>query len=135
MKSKFSRTWNRSVQPRKQRKYIANAPLHLKGKLLSSTLSKDLRKKHGMRSIRVRVGDKVKVLRGSFKGSEQKVDRIDVKKENIYLEKIEISKTDGSKTTRPFNASNLMITELNKDDKKRLNIKVKDNAKKPSKDA
>lgn len=135
MKSVFSKNWIKSKQSRKQRKYVANASLHIKGKLLSSNLSKELRKKHGFRSIRVRTGDKVKIMRGSYKNQEQKVERVDIKNEKIYLEKIEISKKDGSKTTRPFHASNLMIIDLNKDDKRRLKTKVKDNAKKPLENA
>ena len=50
MKRKFSKSWKSSKQPRKQRKYSANAPLHLKRKLLSVNLSKELRKKYGKRS-------------------------------------------------------------------------------------
>jgi len=120
MKTTFSKTWIRSKQPRKQRKYVARAPLHIKGKFLSTHLSKDIKKKYGIRSLRLRTGDKVKVLRGSYRNEEQKVERIDVKNQKIYLEKIEFTKKDGSKATRPFHPSNLMITELNLDDKKRL---------------
>ncbi len=120
MKTTFSKTWIRSKQPRKQRKYVARAPLHIKGKFLSTHLSKDIKKKYGIRSLRLRTGDKVKVLRGSYRNEEQKVERVDVKNQKIYLEKIEFTKKDGSKATRPFQPSNLMITELNLDDKKRL---------------
>jgi len=42
MKQKFSTTWKASKQPRKQRKYSANAPLHIKRKMLSANLSKTL---------------------------------------------------------------------------------------------
>lgn len=134
MKSTFSNNWNKSTQPRKQRKFRANAPLHTRGKFLNSTLSKELRKKYGIRSLRVRKSDKVKVMRGNFKDHEAKVDRVSTKDEKVYLEKVEITKRDGSKTTRPFNASNLMIIELNLDDKKRIK-KVKTDAKKPSESA
>ncbi|NQU98363.1 50S ribosomal protein L24 [Candidatus Woesearchaeota archaeon] len=120
MKSTFSKTWVRSKQPRKQRKYVAKAPLHIKGKLLGVHLSKELKKKHGKRSIRLRVGDKVKLLRGSHKGEEQKVERINIKNQKVYLEKIEFTKKDGSKSTRPFHPSNMVITSLNTDDKKRM---------------
>ncbi|MCX6748284.1 MAG: 60S ribosomal protein L26, partial [Candidatus Pacearchaeota archaeon] len=51
MKSKFSVNWLGSSQARKQRKYRANAPLHLRHKLMNANLSKDLRKKLGKRSI------------------------------------------------------------------------------------
>ncbi len=126
MKSRFSTNWKRSVQARKQRKYVANAPLHIKGKLLHVHLSEELRKKHGKRSLRVRKGDKVKVLRGSHKGEEQKVDKVDTKNLKIYLDKITKAKIDGSKANVPFRASNLMITNLNLDDKKRA-AKLKGN--------
>ncbi|MBU1201689.1 MAG: 50S ribosomal protein L24 [Nanoarchaeota archaeon] len=120
MKSKFSKKWVKSKQVRKQRKYIFNAPLHIKSKFLNAHLSQELRKKHGKRSLRVRTGDKVKVMRGTYKGHESKVERVDVKKEKIYLEKIEVSKKEGSKSKVPFKASNLLITNLNLDDKKRV---------------
>ncbi|MFH1771058.1 MAG: 50S ribosomal protein L24 [archaeon] len=120
MKAKFSKSWKSSIQPRKQKKYAANAPLHIKGKMISSHLSKDLRVKHKTRSISLRVGDKVKVLRGNRKGEEQRVERINKKSQKVYLEKTEFTKKDGSKATKPFNASNLMIVVLNTDDKRRL---------------
>ena len=119
MKSKFSKTWNSSKQPRKQRKFIANAPLHIKGKFLSAHLSPELRKKYLFRSIRLRTGDKVRVMRGSNKGKEVKVVDIDVKLGKVYLDKIEVTRTDGNVAKIPFNPSNLMIIDLNLNDKKR----------------
>ena len=120
MKPKFSKTWNRSKQTRKQRKYRANAPLHIKGKFLNAHLSKELKEKYGTRNVRLRTGDKVKVLRGQYKGEEQKVERINIKQGRVFLEKIEFTKAEGSKTTMPFQPSNLMIIDLNMDDKKRI---------------
>ena len=80
MKSAFATTWKSSVQPRKQRKYQYNAPAHIKGKFLAAHLSKELKEKYGTRSIRVRVGDRVKVVRGTEKGKEGKVENADVEK-------------------------------------------------------
>ncbi|MFH1649377.1 MAG: 50S ribosomal protein L24 [Candidatus Woesearchaeota archaeon] len=119
MKAKFSTAWKASSQPRKQRKYTANAPLHTKGHLLSVHLSKLLREKHKMRNIRVRTGDKVKVLRGAFKGIEAKVERVDIKETRVFLGKAQQTKRDGSKVQVGIHPSNMMITELNLDDKKR----------------
>lgn len=119
MKSKFSKTWKSSVQPRKQRKYVHNAPKHTKSTMLSANLSKELRTKYGTRSIRIRKGDKVKVLRGNFKGKDGKVEEVDTKKTRIYIEKIGRSKKDGSKTRVPINITNVQIVELDLDDKKR----------------
>ncbi|MEM3690839.1 MAG: 50S ribosomal protein L24, partial [Candidatus Micrarchaeia archaeon] len=68
MRSKFSPSWKASVQPRKQRKYVKNAPLHIKRRMISAHLSKELREKYGRRNVQLRKGDRVKVLRGSMRG-------------------------------------------------------------------
>lgn len=132
MKKKFSTKWKSSKQPRKKRKYLANAPLHLKKKQISSNLSKELRKKYEKRNIILRKGDKVKIMKGKFKGKEGKVLEIKIKLGKVYVEGMQVKKQDGSKTNVPFKASNLQIIELNLDDKKRLKynkgkeIKVKE---------
>ena len=54
MKAEFSKAWIKSKKPSKQRKYVANAPLHTKGNFLNSHLSPELREKHGKRAIRVK---------------------------------------------------------------------------------
>lgn len=119
MKKEFSRAWKSSVQPRKQRKYQANAPLHIKRKMIHSHLSKELRQKHGKRVVRVKKGDKVKVMVGSFKGKIGAVERVDTKNCKIFISKVEYTKKDGSKTMYPIHVSNVMITELNMEDKRR----------------
>lgn len=120
MKKKFSIKWISSKQPRKQRKYIANAPLHAKRKLLSVNLSKDLRQKHGTRNVEIRKDDKVKIMRGKFKDKEAKVIQVKTKSLKIYIEGIQTTKQDGSKVNVPLRASNLQIVELNLSDKKRM---------------
>ncbi|MBU2052789.1 MAG: 50S ribosomal protein L24 [Nanoarchaeota archaeon] len=120
MKQKFSTSWKSSKQPRKQRKYLANAPLHLKRKMLSVNLSKELRKKHGKRNIPVVKGDKVKVMRGKFKKKQGKVTEVKTKMMKIYIEGIQVKKQEGSKVNVPLRASNLQIVELNLNDKKRM---------------
>ncbi len=120
MKTKFSSSWNRSIQPRKQRKYRYNAPLHIKKKLVSSHLSKELIKKYNKRSITLITGDKVEILRGNFKGKTGTVEKVDRKDLKAYITGIETAKKDGSKTKYPIDPSNLIITELKLEDKKRL---------------
>ena len=119
MKQKFSTKWKASKQPRKQRKFLANAPLHIKRKFLSVNLSKDLRKKYGQRNVVVRKGDVVKIMRGKYKKKQGKVIEIKTKLQKIYIEGIQVKKTDGSKVNVMFRPSNLQIVELNIDDKKR----------------
>lgn len=119
MKREWSLSWISSRQPRKQRKYRVNAPLHIKSKFMKSHLSKELREKYKVRSVKVRRGDIVKILRGNFKGRTGKVVKVSIKKEKIYVEGIERLKKDGNKVKVPIHPSNLMIIELNLEDKKR----------------
>ena len=63
MNKKFSTSWKASKRPGKQRKYSANAPLHLKKKFVSVNLSKELRKKYEKRNIPVKKGDMVKIMK------------------------------------------------------------------------
>ncbi len=118
-KTSFSTSWKSSTQPRKQRKYRYNAPLHVKQNLVHAHLSPELRKKYGTRAIQVRKGDKVKVLRGKFKKTEAKVERVDLQRERIFVAGVETIKKDGSKVPLAVNASNIMITEVDTSDKKR----------------
>jgi large subunit ribosomal protein L24 len=120
MKIKFKKSWKASSQPRKQRKYVAKAPLHIKNKLVSANLSEDLRKKHNMRNITLRKGDSVLIMRGKFRGKKGKVTKILLKTSKIIIDGIQIKKKDGSKIDVKMEPSNLQIQELNMEDKKRI---------------
>ena len=120
MKAQFSKHWIGSRQPRKQRKYLANAPLHIRHKLLSVHLSKELRKKYGKRNFPVRKGDVVKIFNGEYKKKTGKIAEVNMGKLKVLIDGIYKSKKDGTKIKVYFQPSNLMIQELNLDDKKRL---------------
>ena len=136
MKQTFSSAWKRSTQPRKQRKYSYNAPYHTVTKFMSATINKELRKKHGIRSLSLRVGDKVKVMRGTYKGKTGNVEKMDTKKRKIHITGIEQTRKDGNKNFYPFEPSNIMITELNLKDKKRMKkTEEKENGKETSQKA
>jgi large subunit ribosomal protein L24 len=107
-----------SSQPRKQRKFRFTAPLHIRSKFMSCRLNEELTKTYG-RTARVVVGDTVKIMRGDHAGSEGKVREINVKREQVTVEGISVAKADGKEQPRPIHPSNLLITKLNLDDKKR----------------
>ncbi|TNV72962.1 hypothetical protein FGO68_gene1438 [Halteria grandinella] len=69
-----------SSQRRKSRKAHFSAPSSIRRKIMSSHLSKDLRTKYEVRSIPVRKGDTVKIMRGTNKGREGKVQAVYRKK-------------------------------------------------------
>ena len=120
MKSQWSKEWRSSKQGRKQRKYLFNAPNHTKNEFMGCHLSRELMEKHGIRSAKIRSGDKVKVNRGKFKGHTGSVDRVDRENTSAYITGIELVKGDGSKVIPPIKISNMIITELKLDDKRRL---------------
>ncbi len=123
VQKKFTTAWKESKQPRKQRKYLHNLPLHLKQKLMAATLDKDLRKKYGVRNIEVRKGDEVLIMRGKFKKRVGKIVDVDLKNTKIAIENIQNTKRDGNKVNVWIHPSKVKIKILNTEDKMRLTIK------------
>ena len=122
MKKKWSSMWVSSVQPRKQRKYRHNAPLHVRHRMVSANLSPALRRRYEKRSMPVRKGDEVEVMRGSSRGMSGTVSRVDLRSYKIYVDEIKMKKVDGSEIMKPLEPSNLKITKLSVDDKMRERV-------------
>lgn len=139
MKKQFSPKWVSSTQTRKQRKYRANAPLHLRRSMLSAHLSKDLRKEYRTRAISVRVGDEVTVTRGEYRKKSGKITAVDMKKLKIFVDSVKRKKVSGEEKEIPIDPSNVKITKLNMDDvrrkkfMKRKGLEVKAESKTESK--
>ncbi|KAL4685924.1 hypothetical protein H8959_001521 [Pygathrix nigripes] len=55
----------------KNRKRHFNAPSHIRRKIMSSPLSKELRQKYNVRSMPIRKDDEVQVVRGHYKASSR----------------------------------------------------------------
>ncbi len=130
MKKEFSTSWKSSKKKRKQRKYRFNAPLHIKNKFLSANLNKELRKKYSVRSLPVRKGDLVKIMKGKFRGKTGKVESVDVKNLKVSVEGMQRQKKAGAKINVYFDSSNLQIQELNLEDKEREKILLRKKAEK-----
>jgi large subunit ribosomal protein L24 len=119
MENKWSKKWKSSKQTRKQRKYLFNAPLHIRHKIVSSHLTKELRKKYGLRSVPVRVGDEVIIRSGQFRGVSGKVTKVSLSRYFVHVAGATVKKTDGSEKLYPIHPSNLEIIKLNLDDPRR----------------
>ncbi len=107
----------KTKNPGKQIKRMHNAPLHIKRKWISAHLDENLLLKYDKRAISVIKGDTVKVMRGNFHGHEDKVVKVNTKKNTIEIEGITMSKADGNKIAKPIHHSNVIITKLNLTDK------------------
>ena len=119
MKNKFSTSWKSSKQPRKQRKYLANAPIHLKKKVMSINLSKELKEKYSRRNLIAKKGDTVKIMRGKFKNKKGKIVEIKIKMSKLFVDGIQVKKQDGSKVNVKLHPSNLQLIDLDLTDRKR----------------
>lgn len=92
---------------------------------MSSHLSKDLRTKYDVRAVPVRKGDTVKVMRGSCKGREGKVQAVYRKRWALHVEKLTREKTNGNisfsslfvgqQVQIPVHPSQVLVTALKLD--------------------
>lgn len=107
----------KTKKPAKQRKRLFEAPSHRRGRIMSVHLTSDLRTNYNSRSIPVRSGDTVRVLRGDYKGFEGRVTRVDRKGYGVFIDGINREKADGTQISVPTHPSKLEIIKLNLDDK------------------
>ena len=107
-----------STKANKQRKARANAPLHIKRRMVAAHLSSALMSEYNVRSLTVRKGDTVKIVRGAkdFKTGEAKVAKVDLKECKIIIENITIPKADGTQKPKPVDPSDVIITKLDLSD-------------------
>merc|ERR1712018_172255 len=108
---------------RKQRKRQFSAPSHIRRKLMSAPLSKDLRQKYGVRSMPIRKDDEVQVLRGHYKGQQVgKVVQCYSKKFVVYIERIQREKANGATVYVGIHPSKVSIVKLKMDKDRKLII-------------
>jgi large subunit ribosomal protein L24 len=107
-----------STKARKQRKARANAPLHKRKRMVSAHLDSALMKEYNVRSVAVRKGDTVRVIRGDkdFKASEAKVASVDLKGLKLIIENVTVPKADGTQKPKPVDPSNVLLTRLDLSD-------------------
>ena len=116
------RTKTTFTKPRTQRRLLFQASDHLRHKYLAARLSPDLKASEDIKSIPVRNGDTVRIMRGDQRGFEGKVTRIDKRKFRIYVEGLTRDKADGTTIFLPIHPSKVMIINLNLEDKWRKQI-------------
>uniref|UniRef100_A0A7S1G9B1 50S ribosomal protein L24, chloroplastic n=1 Tax=Bicosoecida sp. CB-2014 TaxID=1486930 RepID=A0A7S1G9B1_9STRA len=116
---------NVSSARRTSRRKHFQAPSHERRKIMSVSLSKELRKKYNVRAMPVRKDDEVMVVRGKFKNREGKVTQVYRRKYVIHVERVTRDKQNGAPVQVGLAASNCVITKLklNKDRKKILERK------------
>jgi large subunit ribosomal protein L24 len=107
-------------------KFYYVGALHRKSKNLAGHLSEKLRKELKRRSLAIKKGDTVKVMRGSFAGKEGKVIEVERAGGRIFVEKVIRKKSDGAEVKVGIDASKVMITDIDRTDRKRFKARGKE---------
>jgi large subunit ribosomal protein L24 len=106
-----------STRPSKQRKARYSADSWQRHKFLGAPLSVELRTTYGRRSVPVRTGDTVRIVRGDFSGVEGKVSDIDTTRQRLFVEGVTREKVAGTSEKVSVHCTKVMITRLNLEDK------------------
>merc|ERR1712060_709264 len=110
-----------SCSRRKSRKAHFTAPSHIRRKLMSAPLSKDLKTKYNVRSLPIRRDDEVMIVRGHYHDREGKVTQVYRKKWRIHVERVTRDKANGQTVPIGIHPSKVMITKIKLDrDRKAL---------------
>ncbi|XP_067936061.1 large ribosomal subunit protein uL24-like [Watersipora subatra] len=111
-----------SSSRRKQRKRHFQAPSHIRRKIMSSPLSKEMKVKYNVRTLPVRKDDEVQVVRGHYKGQQVgKVVQCYRKKFVVYIERIQREKANGATVYVGIHPSKVVIVKPKLDkDRKRI---------------
>jgi large subunit ribosomal protein L24 len=99
--------------------------MHERKSLLKCRLDEFLQEEYGLRSLVVKTGDLVKIMRGQFRDTEGKVTRVSHKKSRVFLDNATITKADGKEAAVPVHPSNLMLVKLELDDERKQLIESK----------
>nr|QBH73097.1 60S ribosomal protein L26 [Liposcelis bostrychophila] len=107
---------------RKNRKRHFTAPSHIRRRLMTAPLSKELRQKYNVKSMPVRKDDEVQVVRGHYKGQQVgKIIQVYRKKFVIYIERIQREKANGATVYVGIHPSKVVIVKLKMDkDRKKI---------------
>jgi large subunit ribosomal protein L26e len=98
---------------------------------MSSHLNKSLREQYKIRSLPIKRGDEVKILKGKGKGKTGKVVQVYRKRNVIYVDKVQRDKQNGQTVFLPIKPSYCLIEKLliNKDRTKTIEKRAAINLK------
>merc|ERR1712124_233470 len=114
-----------SISRRKSRKAYFTAPSHIRRKLMSAPLSKDLRTKYNVRSVPIRRDDEVMIVRGHYHDREGKVTQVYRKKWRIHVERVTRDKANGQSVNVGIHPSKVVITKIKLDKDRRALLERK----------
>ncbi len=106
------------VKPAKTRlKQIYDVPAHRRSRSVGANLSPELRAQYGIKSIRVKRDDSIRVMRGEYRGIEGKVTKVHPAEGRLTIEGIQREKVKGGNVPVLVHASKIVVVGLSLDDK------------------
>ena len=93
--------------------------------MLKCRLDEFLQEEYGLRSLVIKKGDLVRIMRGQFRDTEGKVTEVSYKKGVVYLDNATITKADGKEASVPIHPSNLLLVKLELNDERKALIEKK----------
>jgi large subunit ribosomal protein L24 len=108
-----------SAKPSKVRRRMFSASSRRLGKIINARLSDDLRTKYAFKTVRIKKGDSVRIVRGEYAGVEGKVTGVVTRDGAITVEGVYRERVKGEQTPVKISASKVLITSLNLEDKLR----------------
>lgn len=95
---------------------------HLVYKASSVHLSRELREKYDFRSLPVRTGDRVIIVRGDYKGVEGDVSRVDRTRGRIYVSGVYRENARGEQRLVPIPFNSVILVKIDDKDKWRRRL-------------
>jgi large subunit ribosomal protein L24 len=113
--------------PRRQRRAVYTATTFERRRRMTVPLSRELRARFHLRSVPLRKGDTVRVMRGSYVGREERVAKIDRRAYSVTLDNVTLKSGEEKLKPLPVRTNHLLIVRLNLADAwRRQSLKVRE---------
>ena len=100
---------------------MLHVPKHVRDAMICSSLADNLREQYTRKSVRVKKGDNVRVMRGEYSGIEGKIEKVNTQRGTLAIEGVQREKVRGGNVKVQIHASNVQIIGLKLEDKLRDN--------------
>jgi ribosomal protein uL24 len=112
--------------PRRQRRAVFNATSSERRRRMTVPLSRELRSRFHRRSVPIRKGDTVRVMKGSYVGREERVARVSRRDYTVTLDNVTLKSGEEKLKPLPIRTNHLLLVRLNlADEWRRETLKVR----------
>ncbi len=112
--------------PRRQRRAVFEATTAERRHRMTVPLSRELRKRFHRRSVPLRKGDTVRVMKGSYIGREERVQKISRRDYSVTLDNVTLKSGEEKLKPLPIRTNHLLLVRLNlADEWRRETLKVR----------